>query len=150
MIISAIASDAKRLTKIALKAKSFWGYSDTLIESWRQDLTVPEKMIQEMIVNKYVQDDKIVGFYILNQPQKKAIELEFLFVLPKFIGKGIGKELLLHSFEKAKSFNCTEMTLLADPNAKDFYQSKGFKIIDEKESSISDRFLPVMKKDLTV
>ena len=41
------------------------------------------------------------------------------------------------------------MTLLADPNAFPFYMSQGFIIIDQKESSIPNRFLPIMQKDLT-
>ncbi|WP_298782309.1 GNAT family N-acetyltransferase [uncultured Polaribacter sp.] len=148
MITNAIASDAKRLTNVALKSKAFWGYSNELIESWREDLTVSEQMVQQMIVYKYMQDDEVVGFYILNQPENKTIELEFLFVLPKFIGKGIGKQLLYHSFEKAKSLHCLDMIVLVDPNAKYFYKSKGFVTIEKKKSSIANRFLPLMKKDL--
>ena len=148
MIVDASIKDAKELTRIALKSKSFWGYSDELIESWREDLTVTSKMLKDWNVCKYVIDDKIVGFYILNQPEDKSIELEFLFVLPNLIGKGIGKKLLNHSIEKGINLNCNEMIVLADPNAKYFYAYKGFETIYEKESSISNRFLPVMKKYL--
>jgi GNAT superfamily N-acetyltransferase len=148
MIFAAAISDANLLTEIALTSKAFWGYSDEQIKSWVSDLTVSEEMIKEMIVYKFIFETQIVGFYILNQPKEKTIELEFLFVLPKFIGKGIGNKLINHAFEKAISLRCTLMNLLADPNAVPFYKSKGFEIIDEKESSISGRFLPVMQKDL--
>ena len=103
-----------------------------------------------MIVYKFISDDKIIGFYILNQPEEQSIELEFLFVLPDFIGKGIGNELIQHAFEKAKEMDCKQVTLLADPNAVSFYGSKGFTVIDKKESSIAGRFLPLMQKDLAV
>ena len=45
--------------------------------------------------------------------------------------------------------NAITMTLLADPNAEEFYKSQGFIAVDKKESSVKNRFLPVMQKDLT-
>jgi len=148
MIISALISDAKILTEIALKSKAFWGYSDENLKNWTHDLTVSEQMIQELIVYKFVFETKIIGFYILNNPKEKNIELEFLFVLPNFIGKGFGNQLIHHAFKKAISLANETITLQADPNAVSFYQSKGFVIIDQKESSIPNRFLPVMCKTL--
>ena len=150
MIQLAETSDAKILTKIALKSKSFWGYSNEILESWVEDLTVSERIIQEMIVYKFISNNETVGFYILNKPEGTSIELEFLFVLPVFIGKGIGNQLIQHAFLKAKELKCNKVTLLADPNAVTFYRSKGFEIIDKKESSIAGRFLPLMQKDLSV
>ena len=73
-----------------------------------------------------------------------------LFVLPQFIGKGIGKQLLYDSFKQAKLKEANRITLLADPNAVPFYIKHGFIIVDKKESSIPNRFLPVMKKDLEI
>ena len=148
MIVVADVSDAKLLTEIALKSKAFWGYSDELIKSWREDLTITSKMIFNCEVYKFMVATKVVGFYVLNPPKNNSITLEMLFVLPKFIGNQIGKQLLLHSFEKAKIKEAKNMTLLADPNAVPFYNSQGFYEIDRKESSIAGRFLPVMKKDL--
>lgn len=148
MIVKATVSDAKRLTEIALKSKAFWGYSDELIESWREELTVSEQMISEMFVFTFLQEGRIVGFYFLNPPKQKSIELEMLFVLPGYIGKGIGKQLLQHSFKEAINLNAKTMTLLADPNAVRFYESKGFYKISQKQSSIAGRFLLVMQKEL--
>ena len=150
MIFPANFSDAKILTDITFKSKAIWNYSEEQLEIWREDLTVSQKRIEEMLVFKFVQDDEIVGFYILNQPQKQTIELAFLFVLPKTMGIGIGKKLLSHSYEKAKELGCTAITLLADPNAENFYKSQGFYAISQKESTTPNRFLPVMKKDLVL
>ena len=150
MIQIASTKDIELLTNIALLSKAYWGYPNELIESWRSDLTVTPKMIEDAFVYKFVQNNKIAGFYILNQPIKNNIELKMLFILPEFIGKGIGKRLLLHAFEKARKLNINKLTLLADPNAVDFYKSQGFIIIDKKESTIPNRFLPIMQADLTV
>lgn len=148
MVIPATISEAKKLTEIALKSKAYWGYSNEDLKTWKPDLKVSEKMIDELFVYKFIFDDEIAGFYILNPPEEKAIELEMLFVLPVFIGKGIGKQLLVHSVQKAKKLKAKYITVLSDPNAVAFYQSQGFKIIDKKESTIVGRFLPIMKLDL--
>lgn len=148
MIDKATIEDPELLTNIALNSKAYWSYSKELIESWRDDLTITSKMIEKLIVYKFLQDHKTVGFYVLNLPKKKSIELEMLFVLPEFIGKGIGKKLLLHVFNKARELNANSLTLLADPNAVGFYKNQGFIIIGKKESSIPNRFLPIMQKYL--
>lgn len=148
MIVKANSSDGELLTKIALISKAYWGYSKHDVESWRSDLTVTSRMILESDVYKFILDDKVIGFYILNSPVKDTVELEMLFVLPEFIGKRIGKQLLMHAFENARKSGCRSMTLLADPNAVPFYTSQDFYQINKKESSIPNRFLPVLQKDL--
>ena len=149
MVTKAKIEDSGLLTNIALNSKAYWSYSKELIESWRHELTVTSKMIEETMIYKFVQKGKTTGFYVLNLPKERSIELEMLFVLPEFIGRGIGKQLLLHASEKAQELNINTITLLADPNAVNFYRSKGFIITGKKESSIPNRFLPIMQKDLT-
>ena len=148
MIISATIHDIDSLTELALISKAYWGYSNEQIQSWKEDLTVTSEMIEKMMVYKFVSDDTILGFYILNQPKNKIIELEFLFVHPKAMGQKIGKQLLTHAIEKAKELHVNSITLLADPNAQPFYESQGFVNTGKKESSIPNRFLPLMTKHL--
>jgi len=148
MIVRATISDVKRLTALAIESKSYWGYSNDVLESWTDALTVSEEMISKCQIFKFLVNHTAVGFYVLNPPEKRSIELEMLFVIPSFIGKGIGKQLIQHSFEIAFELKATSITLVADPNAFSFYASKGFYEIDRKESAIPGRLLPVMQKDL--
>ena len=71
MIISATIHDPNSLTELALVSKAYWGYSNEQIQSWKEDLTVTSEMIEKMMVYKFVSDDTILGFYILNQPKKQ-------------------------------------------------------------------------------
>lgn len=149
MVVPATIYDAKNLSEIALKSKAYWGYSVKDLKTWKSDLTVSEKMIDELFVHKFIVDDKITGFYILNPPIEKSVELEMLFVHPNYMGKGIGKQLLSHVFTKALQLRANYITLLSDPNAVPFYLSQGYHIVDKKESSIAGRFLPIMKLELS-
>ncbi|GGG95955.1 N-acetyltransferase [Polaribacter pacificus] len=149
MIVKALSSDATSITQVALISKAYWGYSEAQILSWTDELTVSPEMIQEMQVYVWKEGQKILGFYVLNQPLDNKIELEFLFVLPSFIGKGIGKKLLVHAIEIAKKNpENLLMTLDADPNAAPFYSSQGFQTVGQKNSSIFGRFMPKMSLPL--
>ena len=145
MIIKAQISDAKKLTEIALKSKAFWGYSESQIESWREDLTITSKMFEDWNIYKYIIDNEIAGFYILNRANIRTSFLEFLFVAPNFIRKGIGKKLLDHASDYCKSGSCAILNVLSDPNAENFYAKYGFKVIAQTESSVKGRFLPEME-----
>ncbi|MGB1042608.1 MAG: GNAT family N-acetyltransferase [Tenacibaculum sp.] len=149
MLQKATLQDCELLTHIALTSKAYWGYTTEQIEGWRKDLTVSTELIRDLNVVKFIANKEVAGFYALHNPKEERIELEMLFVLPKFIGKGIGKQLLSHALTKAKEQNAVAITLLADPNAVPFYKAQGFYEIDKKESTIPGRFLPVMQKDLT-
>ena len=148
MIRCAQVSEASELTEIAKFSKAYWGYSKELLESWEKELTVTERIIKETQNFVYIYQDKIIGFYVLKVLSKHMLELEFLFVMPEFIGKGIGKNLLNHVIESAKNSRAKFIQVLSDPNASKFYSANGFVAISWKESTISGRFLPIMRLDL--
>jgi len=148
MIVNANVSDAKLLTEIAIQSKAFWGYSEELIESWREDLTITPKMFDEWNLYKYLVDDEIAGFCILNRANIRTSYLEFLFVAPKFIKKGIGTKLLNHAKEYCIGGSSAILNVLSDPHAEAFYAKHGFKIIAERESSVPGRFLPEMEFEI--
>ncbi|WP_313717233.1 GNAT family N-acetyltransferase, partial [Kaistella carnis] len=75
------------------------------------------------------------------------LELDHLFLVQKFIGKGFGQLLLTDFLRKAKELNTIDIILEADPNAELFYKKFGFVTYDQRESSIKERFLPLMKLD---
>ena len=145
MIVKALTSDAEEITQVALISKAYWGYSAEQIDVWTDELTVSPSIIEEQQVYVFKENDSIVGFYVLNRPIGSQVELEFLFVLPRYIGKGLGKKLLEHAIEMAKqTTSCEVMMLYADPNAEPFYLRRGFHTIDHKESSIFGRTMPKM------
>lgn len=148
MIVPAETLDDKKLSEIALQSKAYWNYSQELLNSWKEDLTVTSKMIASMNVFKFIEGKKIAGFYILNQPKNTEIALKFLFVHPNFIGKNIGKQLLLHAFGFAKELHCKKIIVLSDPNAELFYQRFGFVTVKHQESSVKNRFLPILHKNI--
>ena len=65
---------------------------------------------------------------------KKKIELSRLYVLDEFIGKGVGKSLMLRFFEIAKVHNCDTAWLGVwefNYKAHEFYKKWGFEKVGE-------------------
>ena len=145
MIIPAKSSDATMLTEIALESKAHWGYTAAQLESWRDDLTILPKTFDSWRGSKFMSENEIAGFYLVNRVNIRTWYLEFLFVKPKFIGKNIGKQLIEHAIASCRANSCEVLNVLSDPNAESFYAMHGFKTLSQKESSIPGRFLPEME-----
>ena len=145
MILPADFKDAKTISEVALKSKAYWGYTNEQLESWIDELTITSEYISKNSSYVYKLNENIVGFYIIEMLNMTTISLEFLFVLPEFIGKGIGHQLISHAIEKARNLKGFVLNTLSDPNAESFYAKYGFKTISHHESSIPDRFLPEME-----
>lgn len=147
-IEKALSSDADILTSLTLRSKSYWNYTANQIASWKEELTVSKKYIEDNEVFKLASNHKIIGFYAYNHINSKEVKLNFLFVDPMFIGKGFGKLLMEHFLLQVSKLNFESVTLDADPNAQKFYEQFNFEVVGQLKSSIKNRFLPVMLKKL--
>ena len=116
--------EADALSALALKAKAYWGYSADTIESWKQELTVSTQTITSRPTFVAVLGDEIVGFYSLS-PSHHSRELDHLWVLPRFMDRGIGRALAAHALETAARGGASSVTVDADPNAESFYLACG-------------------------
>ena len=127
--------EAACLTEIAIAAKQHWGYPESWIEAWREDLTITAGFIECHEVFAATENDKLIGFYAL-VTSNGLTELDHLWVLPERIGKGIGRQLLVHAIERAASIGAQRIEIVSDPNAEGFYRNAGAKPIGEVISSI--------------
>jgi len=85
-----------------------------------------------------VGDDDLRGFYALVVRNDKA-ELEHLWVAPKHIGTGVGKELFLHAMQRAAGRDVSEVQISADPNAEGFYKKMGAHRIGDVQANMDDK-----------
>jgi len=149
-ISRATPEQAKVLTQIAFTAKRHWGYPERWIEIWSPILTISEEFIQEhptYIVNV---DGKSVGFYALSIQKDKA-SLEHLWVLPAYMGQGIGKVLFEHAIKQCKKVRVPFLEIESDPHAQGFYEHMGAIKTGEKIGKVDDqpRVLPILEIHLT-
>lgn len=147
-IKKAIPNDHKILTEITKKSKAHWGYSDEQIEIWSEFLTVSKEYIETKSVYNLIVDNKIIGYYSFFHESENTIKLDNLFVLPEFIGKGFGIVLMQDFLIRSVSSNAKKIVLNSEPNAEDFYIKFGFVKVGQIETSIKDRYLPIMELEI--
>mgnify|MGYP006191408589 FL=1 len=144
-IIKSTAEDNEILTEITKKSKAYWGYSDEQMESWSELLTITKNYIETNKVYKLVVDKLTVGYYSYVYLNEKEVKLDNLFVMPSYIGKGFGKLLMVNFLTEIENSEVEKITLDSEPNAATFYESFGFIKVGQIETSIKDRYLPIME-----
>lgn len=147
-IEKAITSDHQILTDITKKSKAYWGYSDEQIENWSRFLTVTPVYIDANVVYKLTIENKLAAYYSFLYEDEKTIKLDNLFVLPEYIGKGFGKILMRHFLLEIDKTSVTKIILNSEPNAELFYAKLGFVKTGQIETSIKDRFMPIMELNI--
>ena len=144
-IVNATSKDDEVLTFITKKSKAFWGYSEEQILKWNDSLTVSKEYIKTNNVFKLITEDTIIGYYSYFNIEKDTIKLDNLFILPEFIGKGFGKLLMNDFLNRLDKSKIKKVQIHADPNAENFYLKLGFKKVGAFETSIKNRFMPIME-----
>jgi GNAT superfamily N-acetyltransferase len=139
-------NEADVLSQIAFAAKAHWGYPERWLEIWAPQLTFTPPYFEENESWVAVDGTRQVGFYSLHDKNGIAW-LEDLWVLPEYIGKGIGRQLFLHASGLARERSFKTLQLEADPNAVGFYEKMGMSKIGERHSEVDGqpRVLPIME-----
>ncbi|KUJ62969.1 hypothetical protein AR687_06135 [Flavobacteriaceae bacterium CRH] len=144
----AMPEDSEILTIITKKAKAYWGYSEEQIEIWSDALTVTKTYIETKSVYKLSVENQIVAYYSYFDEDEETVKLDNLFVLPEYIGKGIG-QFLMHDFlNRLQETSFKKVMLHSEPNAEMFYAKFGFIKIGQFETSIKNRFLPILELNI--
>ncbi|TRW25329.1 GNAT family N-acetyltransferase [Flavobacterium zepuense] len=144
-IEKANSNDDKILTEITLKSKAYWGYSDEQIVAWHELLTITKSYIETRPVYKLVINDIIAGYYSFFTENEYTVRLDNLFILPEYIGKGLGRFLMDDFILRIAGTGVKKVILDADPNAELFYAKFGFVKIGKLKTYIKNRYLPVME-----
>ena len=96
-----VPEEADALTQIALSAKAHWGYPERWMEIWTPQLTFSPEYFDEneSWVQKLIMKSQL-HFYTLQDEDGNAW-IENLWVLPEYMGQGVGKRLFLHATDLA-------------------------------------------------
>ncbi|MCV9930212.1 GNAT family N-acetyltransferase [Flavobacterium sp. LS1R49] len=141
-------TDHEILTEITKKSKAYWGYSAEQILQWDKNLTITQEYIKDNYVFKLLSEDLTIGYYSYFIEEKQNVILDNLFVRPEYIGKGFGKYLMDDFLNRIRESKFEKITLDSEPNAEAFYSKVGFVKVGEFETSIKNRFMPIMEMKL--
>jgi len=146
IIRRAIPEEADVLSEIAISAKQNWGYPEHWMQIWIPQLTFTPEYF-EMNPSWVAEQDKTpIAFYTLLDRDAKAW-LENMWILPEFIGRGVGKQIFEHALSQARERGWKSLQLEADPNAAGFYEKMGMRKIGETSYELDGqpRILPIME-----
>jgi GNAT superfamily N-acetyltransferase len=135
------------LTALAHAAKGHWGYGEELLALWREDLTFTPDYITQRPVYAARAADRIVRVHALGGSGAEQ-ELEHLWVHPEFHGRGIGRALLDHACDTARSVGGQHLKIVSDPHAEGFYRRMGARRVGEVPSRPEARRFPLLRLPL--
>ena len=143
------------LSDISVKSKEYWNYPKQYFEIWKNELTITSEYIKDNDVFVSEKAGKIIGYYsivelknnikISDIPIDKGLWLDHMFIVPEYIGLGFGKKMFNHLIERCEERRIVKLSILTDPNSKEFYEKMGCKYIREYSSTIEDRTTPLVE-----
>ncbi|MBM9604782.1 GNAT family N-acetyltransferase [Desulfopila inferna] len=154
MIRRADRNEHQILTRISFSAKRYWDYPDHYFIIWHDELTITPEYIENHSTFVFETEEDIIGFYSLAEIHtgvnvgegflEAGLWLEHMFLLPRYIGRGIGRELFHHCLTICTSMGYDALRILADPNATGFYTKMGCRYKGEFPSTIPGRTTPLL------
>jgi GNAT superfamily N-acetyltransferase len=116
--------DSQELSRIALISKAHWPYPQDYLDKCVDALFIDEDYISNWPVIIAEVQNGPVGFFTL-KVIKEEPRLDNLWILPEYIGKGLGSKLFKLAVQEAQKLNWTSFRLAADPYATGFYTKLG-------------------------
>lgn len=123
-IRSASPSDATQLTSIAWAAKAHWGYPETWLKVWAEDLQLTPEYLGSHRAYVAEIEGEVAGMAVL-EDRGSHWQIEHVWVQPTKHGRGVGKRLVTHCLTIAFKIQHRPVHVLSDPNAEAFYLRLG-------------------------
>lgn len=126
--------EAGALTELIRESKRHWGYDESLISLWNNELTLTPEFVRNNPVYVAQTLGGAVGVYGLVTESARA-SLEHMWVHPDAMGRGVGRLLFEHAVQNARNLGIGEIEIVSDPNAEGFYLRMGAR----RDGAVSSR-----------
>ena len=139
--------DRFKLIELQRRASLMWDdVRDQLLERPELiDEALPEEMIAANRVFVAHRGEHIVGFATIVTHEGDDAELEGLFVEPSEWRKGIGTALVRAIEREAQAWGANRLHVIANRNARDFYEVAGFEVVGEQKTLLGPIALVMVK-----
>ncbi len=145
VIRPARAEEARALTELSLRSKAVWGYDAGFLARCRLVMQVKAQALEAQPHFVAEDGEHLLGFYGF-EPEEGGVGLDYLFVEPAAIGRGVGTALWRHAVATARALGHRALTVVADPHAEGFYHRMGAVTVGAQASDLeAGRLLPVLR-----
>jgi GNAT superfamily N-acetyltransferase len=148
VIRGARPDEGLRLKEIAVASKAFWGYELDKVKKWADRGDFSSEQLGKLAVFVAEADAEQIGWVSL-EPRDGPWWLEDLWIVPEWIGKGVGTRLFRRAATYARANGAAALEWEAEPNAVGFYDKMGARYLRESELSEWGRRLSIMGVDLS-
>lgn len=145
----ALPADAETLSRIAIAAKRHWQYPERWMDLWLPQLTFAPEYF-EIHESWVVEQERLPVAFSTLEERDDAFWVENMWVMPEYMGMGMGRKLFLHAVELARQRGFNYLQLEAEPNAVGFYEKMGLRTIGQHQYELDGqpRILPLMEISL--
>ena len=141
--------EAALLTSLALRAKASWGYDAGFMAEAMEEIAISPATLARVPFYVIERDGRVLGFYSVSDHGDGTIELTDLFVDPDFPRQGIGRRLLEHAKQCARTTGQQMLLIRSDPHAEPFYLGAGATYLDPASPHThGGADLPLLRIDL--
>lgn len=142
----ALPEEGEALRKIAVASKGHWGYDQDFLARFAEILSLSPDEIRRHDVWILEETGNVAGFYALIH-HGEVSELDDLWLLPRYIGTGLGRRLFEHAVTRAREHGAVRVEWEAEPHATGFYERMGGRPVRETSSRLG-RTLAIFALDL--
>lgn len=126
----------KILTELAVLSEAYWGHDKRFLDAYRQIYSLTEDYIRNHPTIVMEDDGNIIGFYSFIESDDE-VSLEYFYLDPAYIGKGLGRELWEHLADFCRNRGILELVFVSSPEAKAFYEKMGAVNVGEVNSLVA-------------
>ena len=148
-IRAARADECALLTRLALRSKASWGYSEQFMAACVAELTISATDIDSGLYFVLESHGQVIGLCSLLESGKQMGELAHVYIDPEHQREGHGQQLVEHAKSVARKLGWRRLRVESDPNAMEFYRHcGGIEIGTAPSGSVAGRQLPLLEISL--
>jgi ribosomal protein S18 acetylase RimI-like enzyme len=127
LIVPARLEALAQINSLIARSKSYWPYPSDYLALALPLLEITEVYVAKNECFEIHRGEELAAFASLAvQRDGTLLELDYLWVEPRFIGRGAGTFACRHLLARACERGWHELYVLPDPPAKGFYEKLGF------------------------
>lgn len=131
------------LNLLIKESKGHWGYTEEFCQAFIEKWGISSDFFNTGILEALCDGDDIVGIIGMIPTEEYPI-LDYFFIKPAYIGRGLGKKMWEHVIKIAAEQNWKTFRFISDPNSEAIYKHFGAQTIGKVES-FPGRFVPLME-----
>ncbi len=139
-------NDLDQLNDLLRKSKTYWPAYASTIEAFMDRFSITPHYLQKNTIKLLYLDDELAGFFSFFINDESNNELDYFFIHPTFIGRGVGRKLWEICCKFAFDQGHKEFYILSNPFAEGFYLKMGCeKVGTRKAITAPGEILPFLK-----